>query len=210
MNVLTKTGVLVVSGITIYGSYLYSKKETSTVRPAPRLIREKLFGTIIPTNASVWDNKVNELNNLSTEEFRLMPDLSYLRGSDGKFTKETVQNYCYENLEKNYQNDNSRLKFVQRFCTFNNKDKLTGMITGEKEVGSKWKSANDRLKNVANNLSPKMADIQFKLKDKQDPLGVLIGPDHTALQQWCETFYLDTYLGSNQDFLDAQRYCSEK
>ncbi|CBY93423.1 hypothetical protein HF1_14150 [Mycoplasma haemofelis str. Langford 1] len=209
MNVLTKAGVLGVGGAAIAGSYLYSQREISTVKPIQRRIREKLFGTIIPVNETAWDNRANELNTLSDEGFRLMPDLVSLRGRDGKFTKEQVQTWCYRNLDRNYGNDNSRLKVVQRFCTFNNKDKLTGMITGEVRDGSKWTSANDRLKRITVSLSPKMADIQSKLADRKDILGILIGPDHEALQQWCETFYFDTWLGSNQDFLDAQQYCSD-
>ncbi|CBY93379.1 hypothetical protein HF1_13710 [Mycoplasma haemofelis str. Langford 1] len=189
-----------------YLGYRYLHQET------PKESIKSKLGNLLLEFGDNFSGKWQDRATLVSSKNDLPESLSKLKTSGSNISSEAIKGWCKEHIEKEFTSETDALFVgIRNYCTFNNKDKLTGKAISETldnsnlKSNGQWSKANGKLKQVDDNqLSPKMKEIKDKIKDTASP------KDDKALKNWCETTYTEYFKDLNdQNFKDAESYCTE-
>ncbi|OAL10585.1 hypothetical protein A6V39_00775 [Candidatus Mycoplasma haematobovis] len=160
-------------------------------------IKERLKGALVSRGETTkWGARVVKLGSTNDED--ISESLKEIKKNN---SREKIEGWCYKNIDSKFKGEKDPLFLeVQKFCTYDIKDKITIVANDEG-----WNSGknNDKLKKITaeTKLSNTMQSIKAKLEAKPNP-------ETDALKNWCKSAYDKQFKGGkDQDYLDAQAYC---
>ncbi|OAL10588.1 hypothetical protein A6V39_00790 [Candidatus Mycoplasma haematobovis] len=187
-------GALTTGGVSGTGAYTYYE----LTRPT---IKDKLGETLLSYESKDADKWKTRSVTLSKDNGNLSKELKKVK--DGTDTDDSrIKGWCQTNINNKFTSDKDPIFLeVQKYCTYNLKDKIEKTIDTSSWEASKH---NKKLKGLQNNegLSDEMKKIKAKLADGA------IGRDENALKEWCKSSYEKPFKGEqDQDYLDTKEYC---
>ncbi|OAL10013.1 hypothetical protein A6V39_03810 [Candidatus Mycoplasma haematobovis] len=187
-----KIAIATVSAGGVSGGVAYGYHEFTKVT-----FKDKLGKNLIKQDeAEKWKARVATLK---ADTSALSKSLKLVKDADDS-TGDKVKEWCEDSLKNKFTSEDQGFKEVQKYCTYNIKDKVSGAI----EI-SRWSNTtnNLKLKSPAPNtvLSKEMTRIKNELTKS-------VSPNENALRDWCKATYEKPFKDDKDpDYLDASVYC---